>query len=383
MRSLLTALLLLAPGLCRADVFILNDGGRIEGEVTGEMEGVVMVKTKYGALTINRSDIREQQAAAPAVAPAPVPAAPAVEASTTPAPAQAVPVSTSAPAPVEISSQAPVALSSATAEAGAAATVAPPPKLTFRTVIVSTSARLLVYSENGVAVATETHSPDGSLAGSEGAAPDGTYTEYYDGGGLKTVRTMMGGKANGTLKAYYPSGALQAEAYYFVGGREGAFKYYTEAGKPLMTAEYKNDRLNGWKKDYGPDGALAGETYYLDGVPAAAPGTQAAAAPEAALISAGRDSLVTVRSVRLTRGERFEFRLDGKHLGVARLDKEFNLIELEGRIPDGAIKAYSKDGRLQKEFLFLGRELKGLRVYEDGGPLKAEYTYAKDKAIKK
>lgn len=389
MKPLLSLLLLLSPGLCLGDTFILNDGGRLEGEVTGEMDGMVMVKTKYGSLTINRADIKEQQAApAAAPQPAPQPAAP-VEIST-PAPA-AIEVST---AQVEASTQAPVEVSTAVqpgavfGEPAAASThtaegvVAPAPKLTFNTVQPAGGPRLLVYAENGVVVATETYSFDGSLLASEGAMPDGTYTEYYPEGALKTVRTMMGGKANGTMKSYYPGGALQAEAYYFVGGREGAFKFFTEDGKTLMQAEYKNDQLNGWKKDYGPDGSLAAESYFVDGKPAAPPGARAAS-EAAAVLAGGEDSQVSVRTISLARGERFEFRLNGKHVGRARLDKEFNLIELEGKLPDGTVKAYSKDGRLQKEFIFEARELKGLRVYEDGGPLKAEYTYLKDKAVKK
>jgi antitoxin component YwqK of YwqJK toxin-antitoxin module len=374
MKQLISLLLLLTPGLCLADIFILKDGIRLEGEVTGEMDGVVMVQTKYGSLTINRADIQEQQA--PLAAPAAPPAIP-VEVST--AQPAGVEISTAQPVAVETSTQAPgVELSTQTPEG----LVAPAPKLTFQTLQVSTEASLLVYYENGVAVATETYSPDGALLASQGLMADGTYTEYYPVGGLKTVRTMLGGKANGTLKAFYPSGGTQAEAYYFAGGREGPFKYYTEEGRPLMQAEYKNDRLNGWRKDYGPDGALAGEVYYIDGLQAAPPGTQASSAPSAEM-QGGADSQVTVRTVSLARGERFEFRLNGKHIGRARLDKDFNLIELEGKIPDGTLKAYSKDGRLQKEFLFSGRELTGLRVYEDGGPLKAEYAYVKDKAIKK
>jgi len=374
MKLLLPLFLLFTPGLCLADVFVLKDGGRLEGEVTGEMDGVVMVKTKYGSLNINRSDIQEQQAAAPA--PAPQPAAP-VELSTA-QPAQ-VEVSTSQPAQVETSTQAPAVELSTAAPEGV---VAPAPKLTFQTVQASTAARLLIYSENGLVLATETYNAEGALTGVEGLMPDGTYTEYYPEGGLKTVRTMMGGKANGTLKSFYPSGGTQAEAYYFAGGREGLFKYYTEEGRTLMEAEYKNDKLHGWKKEYGPDGALASEVYYADGLPAAPPNARAATAA-AAELAGGQDSQVIVRTIRLTRGERFEFRLNGKHVGRARLDKDFNLIELEGKLPDGSVKAYSKDGRLQKEFIFENRELKSLRVYEDGGPLQAEYTYVKDKAVKK
>src|SRR5512133_2143835 len=82
MRSIFFLSFLLLPGLAQADTFILKDGAKIEGEVTGEMDGAVLVKTRYGSLTINRTDIKEQQAAIPPAAPAAAPAAAPVAAST-------------------------------------------------------------------------------------------------------------------------------------------------------------------------------------------------------------------------------------------------------------------------------------------------------------
>ena len=51
---------LLLPGLCRADY--TEGRGQDEGEITGEMDGV-LIKTSHGSLTINRAEIQEQQAA--------------------------------------------------------------------------------------------------------------------------------------------------------------------------------------------------------------------------------------------------------------------------------------------------------------------------------
>lgn len=47
----------------RAEVINLKDGTKIDGEIMSEQSSVVLVKTKYGPLTINKSDIAEQQAA--------------------------------------------------------------------------------------------------------------------------------------------------------------------------------------------------------------------------------------------------------------------------------------------------------------------------------
>ncbi len=344
MKILFYLSLLLAPALCGAETFVLKDGARLEGEVTGEMDDTLLVNTRYGSLTIKKADIQERVAA---------PAAPA-------APPAA--------------STAPVALSTAAAPAPEA----PQVKLTFATVLPSTSTRQLVYYENGVAIATETFDSAGALLGVEGAVKDGTYTEYYEGGALKTVKSALGGKTSGSLKAYYPAGALQVEAYYLGGLRDGLFRYYGEDGKPVMEASYRNDLLNGWKREFGPDGLPRSETYYIDDKPAEAPKPQAAP-----VRAAEQESLVTVKSIKLARGERFSFQLNGKYMGKAMLDKDFNLISQEGKVPDGTVKAYSAEGKLQKEFIFEKAALRGLRVYEDGGPLKAEYTYVENKAVKK
>lgn len=343
-----TLFLVLTLGLCAAasaETFILKDGARLEGEVTGEMDNTLLVQTKYGSLTINKTDVQERVAAQPA------PALP------------------------------PQASTAAVAVSTAAAQPAPEPpqvKLTFATVLPSTSSRLLVYAENGVPTATETFSSDGALISLDGSIKDGTYTEYYDQGTLKTVKTLRGNKASGTLKTYYPSGAVQVEAYYLGGQREGLFKYFAEDGKPMMEASYRGDRLNGWKKEFDAAGALKSEAYYIDDKIGEAPKTQSPAEPPKET-----ESMVTAKPMKLARGERFSFQLNGKYIGKATLDKDFNIISREGKIPDGVVKVYSPEGKLQKEFVFEKSAIKTLRVYEDGGPLKGEYAFQEDKAVKK
>ena len=294
------------PGFCLADTFLLNDGTRLEGDVSGEMDDVVMVQTRYGSLNIKKADIKEHLAAQPAPAQIlPAPTATAAAVST----AAAVAVSTALPAPAE----------------------SPAPKFTFAAIQPSTTTRLLVYSENGVAIATETFNAAGERTALEGALKDGTYTEYYDNGGLKTVKTLSGGKASGTLKAFYPAGSVQVEAYYLAGAKDGAFKYFAEDGKQLMEASYSNDRLNGWKKEFDAAGAVKSEAYYADDHLAEPPKPPAAVKEPVKEI----ESSVTVKVMDLARGERFTFLLNGKYAGKVTLDKAFNIIGLEGDLPDG------------------------------------------------
>ena len=360
MKTIFAALLLGLAFNAKADTFLLKDGARLEGDVTGEMDGLVLVQTKYGSLTIKKTDIQEQKTMLPALAPA-VSAQVAAALST----AAVVAVST-APAVLPVSTQAAVAVSTALAVPAEP----PAPKLTFATVQPSTTTRLLIYSANGVAVATETFNAAGERLSLEGAIKDGTYTEYYDNGGLKTVKTLANGKVSGTLKAFYPNGAVQIEAYYLAGAKDGAFKYFAEDGKPLMEASYSNDKLNGWKREFGPEGLPKSETYYADDKPADPPKAQPAAAP-----AKEPESMVTAKTLNLARGERFSFQLNGKYVGKLTLDKTYNIISQEGNIPNGAVKIYSKDEKLEKELVFKKNELVLLRVYNPADDSGSSDTY--------
>ena len=366
MKTIFYIFFLLFPAFCQADTFLMKDGAKIEGEVTGEMDGALLVKTKYGSLTLNRADITEQQAAVPAAA------SPAI------APATELGISTEAvaaqPAPAaEIAVSTPP--EAAAPEAPAVAPPIPAPGLSFVAITPSTSTRLLVYYEEGVAIATETFDAAGALLSLEGAIKDGAYQEYYPEGELKTVKSMAGNKTNGTLRTYYPSGKVQVEAYYLAGVKDGAFKYTSEDGRPLLEASYSGDKLNGLKKEYNPDGTLRSEVYYENDRPTELPKLK-----DTPGTTQEQDSMLTAKVTELARGERYTFQFNGKYLGKLVLDKKFNVTGQEGKVPDGAVRVYSAEGKLQKEMLFKGNEIKILRVYEDGGPLKATYTFSDGKA---
>lgn len=357
-----TLFLLLPASICRADIFLLKDGAKLEGEVTGELDGALLVKTQYGSLTINKADIVEQKPA-----PAAAPAAPAV----LPVPAVEVQVSTVI-AEVAVSTAAEIQAPALPPETPESAV-----PLTFYTVLPDTGTRLLVYAEYGVVIATETFDAEGAPVSLSGVIKNGTYSEYYPDGKLKTVKTVLGGKMSGSLKAYYPTGTLQVDAYYFDGAKEGDFKYFGESGELLMSAVYKNDRLNGWKKEYSPEGTQKSAVYYEEdrAVEPPKPAVEPARSQET-------ESLVSGKSIAVARGELFSFNLNGKYIGKVRLDKDFNLITKEGKMPEGAVKIYGRDGKLQKEIIFKQEELKILRLYGTDGAVRAVYTYHEGKATK-
>ncbi len=350
-----------------ADTILLKDGTRLEGVVEGEMEDASLVKTKYGSLTIKKTEIQEIK---PEEKPAEA-APPAAEAAASTA------------APVAVSSGPAVEISSAAAPAQLVAAAAP--AMTFETVAVGTSSVMKIYSEDGVVTATETWSPAGELVSSEGTIKDGVWKELYPDGKVRTEKAVLGGRDNGPLRTFYPSGALQTEANYLAGRLNGAMTTYTEDASPLFEQNFANGKLHGLVREFNPDASVKAETLYADGVPVATqspsplPASPSAAVSRPAAASAPA-SPYTVKSQSLARGERYSFHYDNRYRGRVILDSSFNLTSLSGSLPDGSAVFYGPDGSPEKEFIFSGGKLEGLKIY---GPGAAEYRYEKDKAIKK
>lgn len=358
--SLLIIAALAAPAA--ADTILLKDGTRLEGVIEGEMDGASLIKTKYGSLTVKKAEIQEIK---PEEKPAePVPAAPGEAAASTGTP---VAVSTAAPA-----SEPPA--------------VPETPAMLFVTVALGTSAVQKIYSENGVASATETWSPSGELLSRDGAVKDGVWKELYPDGKVRTEKTVLGGSDNGPLRTFYPSGALQTEANYMAGKLNGPMITYTEDASPLFEQNFVNGKLHGLVREFNPDASVRSETLYADGVPvasrepAAEPAAREQRTTSPAPAAAPPPSSYSVKSQSLARGERYSFYYENRYKGRVILDSSFNLTSLAGSLPDGSAVFYGPDGSPEKEFFFSGGKLEGLKIY---GPGAAEYRYEKDKAVKK
>ncbi|HBB67898.1 MAG: hypothetical protein A2X28_01015 [Elusimicrobia bacterium GWA2_56_46] len=342
MKKLIFISALLVQTCAYAEIITLKDGTRLEGAVEGEMDGVNLIRTKYGSLNIAKKDILS--IGAPEIV--------VKEPFNTPA-------------------------SSAAAPADLPAGPAPEPRYTFKTVNVSTSALEKVYFENGVVTATETYDSRGTLLGLQGLVKDGSYREYYDNGNLKTEKTVINSKTSGPLRAYYPGGVLQSEAYYLDGALNGTVRVYNENARLLFEQNFRGGVPNGWFREFNETGELKSELFYADGHAAEKPKAAEAKTPEAAAAPETPDSMVTAKAVSLARGERFTFYLNNKYIARITLDRDFNLISKDGKAPDGAVKIYTKDGKLEKEFLFSKNEVVSLKIYNENGNLKNEYTFNK------
>jgi len=338
MKKLIFLSALLVQTCAYAEIITLKDGTRLEGAVEGEMDGVDLIRTKYGSLNIAKKDILSID----------------------------------------------VTISSSAAPAELPAGPAPEPKYTFKTVVVSTSALEKIYFENGVVTATETYDSRGTLLGLQGPVKDGSYREYYDNGNLKTEKTVINSKTSGPLRAYYPGGVLQSEAYYLDGALNGAVRVYNENAKLLFEQNFRDGLPNGWFREFNETGELKSELFYADGHAAEKPKAAEAKTPGAAAAPETPDSMVTARAVSLARGERLTFYLNNKHIARITLDKDFNIISKDGKAPDGAVNIYNKDGKLEKEFLFAKNEIVSLKIYNESGNLKNEYTFnKKGEAVKR
>lgn len=359
-------LTLLIPLSVCADTITLKDGTRLEGIIEGEVEGVTMVRTQYGSLTIKKSDIVSQVAQEPPPAPAAAPQEPPIISSETAVFASTAPVETA------------VYVSTSPEELPAAPEQAP--QYTFKTVTLSSMAYEKVYYENGVPMATELFSTKGDLVGVRGSIKDATYREYFENDNIKTEKTVANGKTSGPLKAYYPDGRLQSEASYLDGTLNGSVRIYNETGRLLFEQNFQAGVPNGYFREFNAAGAMKSELFYVDGHIVEKPAEaviQPAAEPEIP------ESAVTAISRNLARGERITFHLNNKYVGKLQLDKDFNVISRDGKVPDGAVKIYDKAGAVEKELVFRKNEAVSLKTYTSDGAVAGEFHYKDGKAIKK
>ncbi|HAH31154.1 MAG TPA: hypothetical protein DCL44_02450 [Elusimicrobia bacterium] len=216
------------------------------------------------------------------------------------------------------------------------------------------------------AVAVELIGKSGRLLKRTGKLPDGFYSEYYDDGALKTVKTLIKSKEYGPLKTYFPGGILQNEAYYVAGKLDGPVKIYGETGKLQFEQDFKNGVSNGYFREYGADGKVKAETFYKDGYIASPPDERPAV------------KIITVNSKKLARGSEFDFYEEKKYLCKIILDSGLNILSEQGQCPSGVAKLYSTEGKLEKEFVFEGNKFSALKIFNDEGNVTTEKNYVSD-----
>ena len=207
----------------------------------------------------------------------------------------------------------------------------------------------------------------------------------------------------------------------------------------MIQAEYKNDKLNGPKKEYNADGSLSKTVWYKDDIQVSAPAEEESAtamasesiinpdqaqnpgssetaektsapmtnentssslpagispalsAPEHNSANALKKTAetgkkgksISVKARKVARGTIYSFYVNNRYAGKARLDNNFNVLMIDGNIPNGSAKLYGKNDILQLEFIFNGGEIKTISVFDNEGNETEQYTInEKREAIK-
>lgn len=402
--KILIALLLTQAFLANAgaEIFLLKDGARLEGQIAGRTESTLLVKTKYGDLILKQADITKiikdgsQNAAAKEETEG-----------------------------IELIDSSELADNDAS--------------YAFSTVVSEDGSAKIFYFRDREIIATEMLDTNAKFVSMTGKIPDRTFTEYYENGTIKTVKAMKNGKAQGTVISYYQDGTKQIAANYKDGLKNGTFSFYTPAGKLMIQAEYKNDKLNGPKREYNADGSLSKTVWYKDDIQVSAPAEEESAAAMASesiinpdqsqnpgssetaeqtsapmtnentpsSLPAGispalpapehnsanalkktaetgkKGKSISVKARKVARGTIYSFYVNNRYTGKARLDNNFNVLMIDGNIPNGSAKLYGKNDILQLEFIFNGGEIKTISVFDNEGNETEQYTInEKREAIK-
>ena len=215
MNPLMIALLcLVLPAVSNAATVLLKDETKLEALSVTESGEQLTVKTKYGDLAVNKSDVENLE------------------------------------------------------ELGFGGKSVNGPKtdgLEFISEVQPDASVKMDYFINKEKVATQRFTQDGVLISQDGKIIDGTYREYYGDGKLKKEKTIIDSQNNGTFKTFYPDGVIQSEAYFIHGKMNGAYKIYTNAGKLLIERNFVEGVLNGYSRDYDENGTLKSQILYVGG----------------------------------------------------------------------------------------------------------------------
>lgn len=346
--------MLFSPAPVFSETIILKDGSKMDGEFEGVMEGVYMVRTRYGLLNVKKEDILTPQN---------------ITLKTEETPAEE---------PVQVSTE------EAKTDPGLnemAETV-----YEYK-IYADTEVVKKIFFENGITVATQTFNLKNELVSSEGTVKDAKYSEYYPDGKLKAEKEFSGGRESGAAKIFYPSGTLQSRAGYNNGLLDGPVFIYSPEGQLIFEQNYKDGILDGWSREYDPAGGIKKQTLYAAGVPSVPAEAKTAAVagqePTKKKIFLD-DSSITAKKIKQARGEKYIVYFEKKQKAVLTIDKDLNILSKSGNLPDGTLKIITTEDTLEKEFVFKGNRIEKLRLFNPDGSEKANYSYdEKDQAVKK
>jgi len=308
----------------------LFDGTVIYGDFEGVIDDYYVVRTKYGVLSISKSDILS-------------------------------------PVSVEISSQ----------------TAIETDKQKNLKIIIhkSTDGYNRNFYDGDIIIGTQIFSSSGVFISSSGFIKDGTYYEYDENNNMLSERTIKDGIENGPVIEFYPDGIIKSRIDFKDGKINGKAFFYTPDSKLVLEQSYSDGVLDGFSVEYDSDGNIKSRVLYSKGELAnniikKDQEKDTEVKPEEKKPTQ-KDEFST-KTLKIARGQKIFIYKNNKYIGSFTVDDSYNIIDVTGKIPDRDYEIVDKG--IKQIFSFDGNTPTKLRILK--GETEEEFGYVDFKAVK-
>lgn len=236
---------------------------------------------------------------------------------------------------------------------------------------------------NSISVATQTFDSNGILINVSGVIKDGIYYEYDDKGNMTAERTIKNGIENGPVIEFYPDGIVKSRIDFKDGKINGKAFFYTPDSRLILEQTFSNGVLDGFSTEYDFDGNIKSKVLYSNGK----------LADTSKLVEDKKEEplkeekklkemdVYSVKTINMARSKKAFIYSNNKYIGSFTFDKEYNVIDVTGKVPDIVIDI--KDSKNTLSFKFENNWPKELKIIKSGN-IEEEYLYDENgKAIKK
>lgn len=203
--------------------------------------------------------------------------------------------------------------------------------------IKSTETYTRFFYNYDIIVATQVFLNSGVLISSSGFIKDGIYYEYDEKNDMVAERTIKHGIENGPVIEFYPNGIIKSRIDFKDGKLSGKAFFYTEDSRLILEQTYTNGLLDGFSIEYDLDGNIKSKILYSNGKifndivkEEVKDNNKEEKNNEKNIFSE-----VSIRVVKIARGNKFFIYKNNKYTGSFTLDDDYNVIDISGNIKDG------------------------------------------------
>ncbi|MEF3280489.1 MAG: hypothetical protein K6357_05935 [Elusimicrobiota bacterium] len=237
------------------------------------------------------------------------------------------------------------------------------------------------FYENDVITSTQVLSLTGVIISSSGFVKDGIYYEYDESGNLMAERTIKNSLDNGPVIEFYPDGIVKSRIDFKDGKINGKAFFYTPDSKLILEQTYSNNVLDGFSIEYDLDGNVKSRVLYSQGkiADSIAKKDDSEKQPDEQLenkiienpknISTDR---ISTKVIKIARGKKIFLYKNNKYTGSFSIDGDYNVIDINGKISNGEIIV--EDGKTNLIFNFSNNWPISLKIVM-GGVIKDDFIY--------